>query len=330
MKKYKIIDNPWMKKQIAGTNGRHYIDRIGKMEYYPQYSLPFSSAATKNEIMLDIGSGWGRWLVAGSRKGFIPVGIDINIEHAEASLKTLQQHETNGYVVVADLQKLPFRDNVFSKVWSFSVIQHTHYNKMTSCIGEIARVLRNGGTAKLEFPNKTGLRNLFTYKKDIDEKGEIDSLHVRYYSLDEYRQIFKKHFDKTSIDIHSFFGIGILPEDVKYVSWKNKIKVGLCLGANFVAKVLGLKYYADSVYINAQKETGERANVDRFIQNHWQWENLNVVNLIACPISGGPVYIKDGYVVSELAGVKYPIVGEIPVMLEKAAIPLTEKIAAQS
>src|SRR5438477_7293587 len=67
---------PWIvQQQIAATNGVHYMDRIGKLSGYPVYEMPVPHVSEK--LMLDIGNGWGRWLVAGANKGYIPVGIDI-------------------------------------------------------------------------------------------------------------------------------------------------------------------------------------------------------------------------------------------------------------
>jgi len=57
-----------------------------------------------------------------------------------------------------------------------------------------------------------------------------------------------------------------------------------------------------------------------------------VVYLLQCPISGGPVYLsKDAhFVISDKANVKYPVINEIPIMLEKAAIPIEHKVETES
>src|SRR5215217_9603489 len=71
---------PWtVQQQTAATNGIHYVDRVGKLKEYPTFELPVPRAA-RTGLMLDIGCGWGRWLVAGSEKGYVPVGLDIRLE----------------------------------------------------------------------------------------------------------------------------------------------------------------------------------------------------------------------------------------------------------
>src|SRR5689334_19443529 len=114
-----------VQQQIAATNGIHYVDRIGKLSEYPIYQLPVPKVAGR-KLMLDIGSGWGRWLVAGHNAGYLPVGIDIRLEFCKTQRRVLSDLKKHGYSVVADLENLPFADGIFDLVWSFSVIQHTH------------------------------------------------------------------------------------------------------------------------------------------------------------------------------------------------------------
>ena len=57
----------------------------------------------------------------------------------------------------ADLQDIPFQPNIFDLVWSFSVIQHTHYDKLSSCVEHLDRILAKSGKVKLEFPSKMGI-----------------------------------------------------------------------------------------------------------------------------------------------------------------------------
>src|SRR5882724_10810501 len=78
-----------VQQQIGATNGIHYLDRIGKLSGYPAYELPVPAVSEK-KLMLDIGNGWGRWLAAGSNKGYIPIGIDIRLEFCITARETLR------------------------------------------------------------------------------------------------------------------------------------------------------------------------------------------------------------------------------------------------
>jgi ubiquinone/menaquinone biosynthesis C-methylase UbiE len=170
---------------INSTNGIHYTDRVGKLTQYPKYSLPVSAAIGDNNLMLDIGCGWGRWLVAGAEKNYIPIGLDLIPEFTKTSLAVLKAQNKVGYVVTGDLEHIPFKSDIFDLVWSFSVIQHVHIDKLKSCLAHIHRILAAEGYATLEFPNKIGIRNVFTsgkWDKYKDIKQGDNHLCVRYYT----------------------------------------------------------------------------------------------------------------------------------------------------
>ena len=137
---------PWtVQQQIGATNGIHYLSLIGKLSEYPIPQIPIPKATTPNQILLDIGCGWGRWLVAGGEKNYIPVGMDFRLEFCETALGTMQDRGLKGYTIVADLKSPPFKDEILDVIWSFSVIQHTHKSRLDSCIKEIARILKKDG-----------------------------------------------------------------------------------------------------------------------------------------------------------------------------------------
>ena len=188
---------PWtVQQQIAATNGRHYIDRIGKLVDYPIYNLPLSKV-TGDKLMLDIGCGWGRWLVAGVNKGYIPIGIDIRLEFCRTSRRVVGDLKKQAYSVVADLENIPFKDNIFDLVWSFSVIQHTHIKRLRGCLSHINRMLTADGFTYLEFPNKKGIRNSRGPVKSSKNSDDFNSWNVRYYSPAEYEKIFNEFLTGT-------------------------------------------------------------------------------------------------------------------------------------
>jgi ubiquinone/menaquinone biosynthesis C-methylase UbiE/uncharacterized protein YbaR (Trm112 family) len=324
---------PWIvQQQIAATNGVHYIDRIGKLKEYPIYELPAPRISAPG-IMLDIGNGWGRWLVAGGNKGNIPVGVDIRLEFAGTAQRVLADMGIKGYNVVADLENLPFQDNVFDLVWSFSVIQHTHLDRLRNCLGHINRVLNGTGITFLEFPNKSGIRNRFgPVKQWAHEKDDYNSWCVRYYSIKEYREIFSQFLDGFQYRNHSFLGIGVLKEDLKYVSFKNKILCMMSLTGSALTKVIpGLKSISDSIYISGHKKNAAVAAVNpaigTFVTKHKSGEahdNLHVVNLLRCPKHGGTVMLSADrkQVVAKEAGVWYPVENNIPIMIASEARPV--------
>lgn len=321
------LDLPWViQNQIAATNGIHYADMLGKLHEIPSYNLPVESASS-DSIMLDIGSGWGRWLIAGSKKGYIPVGIDLRLEFCETQQKLLKSQDIKGYSIVADLESLPFQENIFDLVWSFSVIQHTHKIRLENCLNTINFILSNTGFTLLEFPNKNGVRNRIIYKDKVNsELDDYNSWDVRYYTIAEYKEIFEKYLHNFSFTNHSFLGIGILPEDIKYVSNKNKIACAVSRVFSKIAELLPyLSRFSDSIYIKSTKNYVSNNNINKvaFIDLHKndKFSNLNIVGILQCPLSGGELIVDESRtkIISPKAGVFYPIINDIPIIVKTEA-----------
>jgi SAM-dependent methyltransferase/uncharacterized protein YbaR (Trm112 family) len=315
---------PWVvQQQVAATNGIHFLNSIGELTEYPIPEIPVSLAGADN-FLLDIGCGWGRWLTAAARKNYIPVGIDLRLEFCETARRVVQDNGGNAYTVVADLQQLPFRNNVFDVVWSFSVIQHTHYNRLISCLGEIERILKAGGYCFLEFPNKKGLRNRLG-PAAAPNNMDFDSWDVRYYTPAEYREIFSSFFDNFAFYNHSALGIGILPGDIKYAKGlKNKMMIGLSRTLTHIVNLIKpLKEFSDSIYLKSTKnravqEAGEE-QLDAFLKAHRQnpEDNLNIVPLLHCPKSKTALRLSEdrSELVSSGAGLAYPLHNGIPILV---------------
>jgi len=318
-----------VQNQIAATNGVHYIDRIGKLNSYPIYELPVPKVSG-NKLMLDIGSGWGRWLIAGGLKGYIPVGLDIRLEFCETQQTVTKENQIKAYSVVGDLDSLPFRDCIFDLIWSFSVIQHTHRDRFLHCLQGIDRTLKQSGFTKLEFPNKNGIRNRnqasFIHNQ---AQADYDNWSVRYYTLEEYRSILESFLDKITISNHSFLGIGVLKEDLKYVSFKNKMLCAISLCLSTLTKVFpDLTKISDSIYITAKKQSQNNSNLnwEYFLKQHLDgsFDNLNVVKLLRCPIFGEPVVLSADRkkVIVEKAGIFYPVYNDIPIMIASESLTM--------
>ena len=283
------------------------------------------------DIMLDIGCGWGRWLLSGAKKGYIPVGIDLRLEFCETARKLLAKQGYNGYTLVADLENIPIKDNILEFIWSFSVIQHTHIKRLKNCIKEINRLLTGSGKTKLEFPNKWGLRNALSgnVKDNHRYKDDYDSWSVRYYSPQEYKEMFQQHMQDFSIENHSFLGIGVLKEDIKYLSGREKLLCYMSLLMSSLTKVIPfLIYLSDSIYISAKKYSSSyniSNSLSQFRKKHSAdpKNNLNLLEILKCPKYGGQLNLKNNKLVSDEAGIFYPIENNIPILVASEACSIS-------
>lgn len=310
----------YAQRKIARTNGRLWRSRVGRLTDLPIPTIPIEPGA--GGLLLDIGCGWGRWTAAAARRGYVPIGVDIQVDAARATLQTLRSLGLRGYAVVGDLQCLPFADNTFAAAWSFSVLQHAHRQRVAACLEGIARSLMPGGIAVLEFPTRYGLRNLVARAFRRVDENELDSWCVRYYTLRELRGLMQARFERYDYRAHAYFGTGILPDDLPHVPMRFAPLILGSMGLTALSRRLPVvKRLADSVYVSGVKPQDGRPNVPPVeIRENAQPSNLDVVPLLRCPVTGSTLAFdpaRDRLI--GRSGLSYPIVDDIPILLPESA-----------
>jgi len=129
MEKQKLIQKKWYernspseKKGIVQISIRTHIKRLKDL-------LPIQ------KVGLSLNCGCGR---GDQNNIFGPsIGIDISLEN----IRSLR--EAGGQGVVADMESLPFRENIFDIIYGFGILHHL--NDMKKGVSEATRVLKRGG-----------------------------------------------------------------------------------------------------------------------------------------------------------------------------------------
>ncbi len=106
-----------------------------------------------NDLYLDIGvGGSGYTVVEAAKKGQRSVGIDLSFEGAKKARQFANQ-QSGGLAsfVVCSAESLPFKNNVFAKVSSISVLEHVDNDR--AAIKEIARVAAPQAKIFITVPN---------------------------------------------------------------------------------------------------------------------------------------------------------------------------------
>jgi ubiquinone/menaquinone biosynthesis C-methylase UbiE len=130
--------------------------------------------------VLEVGCGTGLILKEIAPIARRAVGIDISpgmLEHARA--RGLE-------VVEGSATELPFDDESFDAVYSFKVLAHVE--AISTAMNEVARVLRPGGRAALEFYNRRSLRYLIKRIKRphaVSDTTHDEEVYTRYDDLDD-------------------------------------------------------------------------------------------------------------------------------------------------
>lgn len=99
----------------------------------------FAAYLNPRGLILDVGCGSGRDMVAFADRGFRTVGID----RSAGMLKIAAQNGA-GSLVQADARRLPFAKNVFQGVWACASLLHVPKNDLPTALKESNRVLRHG------------------------------------------------------------------------------------------------------------------------------------------------------------------------------------------
>ena len=192
----------FVQKMVAATNSHFYKNLIGKLPRYPIPHFPFTSP-TKGQLLLDVGCSWGRWCFSASKSGFIPVGIDPDLESILAAKRVAKQLNVDSRFLVADSRYLPFRQNLFDYCYSYSVLQHFSKSDVKKVLSQVKYVLKPGGISQLHMLNKYGLRSLYVQLQRVFR--EPVEFETRYWSPNELINTFEQNIGFSKILLGSFF-----------------------------------------------------------------------------------------------------------------------------
>ena len=173
-------DNRSYYDDFAGwyENERHH----GYHALLDQMQIEVAGPLCQNREVLEVGCGTGMILKEIDAMATRAVGIDI-------SPGMLEQARARGLdVVEGTATDLPFADESFDAVYSFKVLAHVE--EIQTAMREVARVLRPGGRAALEFYNKRSLRYLIKRLKQphaVSESTTDDMVYTRYDSIEDVR-----------------------------------------------------------------------------------------------------------------------------------------------
>lgn len=246
--------DPAISYLVGATSGWGYVNLIGKLGSYPIPEIPVGHG--NGELLLDVGSGWGRWSVSAARKGWRVVGIDPSLGAILAAQRAFSGMGLKISFVCGDARFLPFKAELFHCVFSYSVIQHFSEMDAELAIAEMGKVLQSGGAVKIQMAHKGGVRSRWVRSRPGYANG--GKFKVRYWSLTSMRNVFEKQIGPSKLMAEAFGGLGLLTEDRHYVSTKAKILLIISQMLKKISQfVPGLIWIADSVYVVSDKRSAQ-------------------------------------------------------------------------
>lgn len=116
----------------------------------------------RNKKVLEVGIGAGTDFMQWVRAGAHAYGVDLTQEAIRNTHHRLTQEGLKArYLDVADAEALPFEDNSFDLAYSWGVIHHSP--RTFTCLEEIVRVTKPGGTIKIMVYNLNSLFAFYQY-----------------------------------------------------------------------------------------------------------------------------------------------------------------------
>jgi ubiquinone/menaquinone biosynthesis C-methylase UbiE/uncharacterized protein YbaR (Trm112 family) len=236
---------------VAATNGMMYRHLIGSLDRYPIPELPLP--AGDGGLLLDVGCSWGRWTLAAAQRGYHAVGIDPSLGAIMAARRVATEvGAVNTHFVVGDARHLPFRRERFDVAYSYSVLQHMSRHDAATAVGEIGRVLRDGGLAKVQMPTRLGVRCLFHQARRGFRDGH--GFEVRYWSLPALHRMFDQRVGRSRVEVDCYFGIGLQRADEPLMTPKLKRVLAASEWLKAAShRVTPLTWVADSVFVEASR-----------------------------------------------------------------------------
>jgi SAM-dependent methyltransferase len=187
------------------------------------------------------------------------VGIDPSLKGVLAARRVSRQLGIEGLFLVADGRFLPFPDGSFSRVFSYSVLQHLSKENVQIVLPEIRRVLKPGGEAMVQLPNVFGLRSLYhEIRRGFRETRDFE---VRYWTIPELKSTFSRLIGPVSVSVDGYFSLNAQVSDVSFMPPRYRAIVYMSEWLRRLSvHIPALSYVADSLYVSALRLDGVPAS----------------------------------------------------------------------
>jgi SAM-dependent methyltransferase/uncharacterized protein YbaR (Trm112 family) len=240
----------YVQSAVAATNGIMYRSVLGRLKEYPIPKIPLPAGGGKT--LLDIGCNWGRWSIAARRMGYQAIGIDPNPEAIFAAKRVADQLGIPSCYVIADGRHLPFTENSFDFVFSYSVLQHFDRRDVRQCLEGVTRCLKENGRTLVQMASGFGLRGIFhQLRRGFREAKRFD---VRYWKPQELKQTWEELVGPTELRVDGFFTLNPQPEEAHLLPWRYRTVVSLSEGLKRASDFIPpLIFCADSLFISSTK-----------------------------------------------------------------------------
>jgi len=138
-----MVENIWEKIHFKKEWGKYPNEEL--VRFVGRNFLKFQKRKRKNIKFLEVGCGQGANLWFLAKEGFDVYGVDISTSAITKAKKYLKTYNVQPSLKVADVKKLPFKNDFFNAVIDCATIQHLSFRDHNKAYSEILRVLKPNG-----------------------------------------------------------------------------------------------------------------------------------------------------------------------------------------
>lgn len=164
-------------------------------------SQQFIEKLPTKAMVLDIGSGRGRFPFTLAENGFRVIGLEYVSSIVKKNNEEVLNKALDGSIrfVEGDALDIPFSDEGFDGVVDIGLLQHLKQNDFEQYKNEVVRVLKPGGFFLLSALSKDTL-TYFTWHPKNDEGSEYEKEGLQYYFFtdEEIQKLFENNFEIIS------------------------------------------------------------------------------------------------------------------------------------
>ncbi len=142
------------------------------------------------DVLLDVGTGTGVYLLDAARHGSHAVGLDFSKEMLQVLARKISEEDVRNYadLVLGDAECLPFKEESFSKVVCNTALEFVP--RPEEAVFEFSRVLKADGMAVIGILTSTSFWAFRRWLRNLSEKNVYSG--ARFYSLGRLNKLLKK------------------------------------------------------------------------------------------------------------------------------------------
>ena len=194
------------------------------------------------KLILDAGTGTGRFAIWLAKKGFEVIGVDLSPKMLKVAKKKMKALNVNASLILADLRFLPFKPGVFNGCVCINVIDHL--SDISKFLKDVNRVLKSDGCFIFNFSNilspYLSIALIVNFREKALFKGGIRS---KWFTFKKIRILLREAGFELR-DIRGCMIASPLPLGDRFIKIVQPI--------NLLAESSRLKFFSSSIFIKAR------------------------------------------------------------------------------